>query len=300
MQRVGESGNSMNRRRFVGGCALGALAASRPFAWAHPEGRLDQIGLQLYTVRDGLKQNCEETLATVAEIGYTEVEFAGYFGHSPRDIRKMLDRHGLAAPSAHISYDVLGDKWSELLEDCHTIGHKYIVCSWIDEKVRMQSDGWKRVAQTFNRAAASAQEASIQFAYHNYFYEFVPVDGRLAYDLLLAETDADLVKMEMDLCWITVAGQDPQKYFDRWPGRFQLVHVKDIHRIPPAPGPGQVDPNGVAQEMTTIGSGIIDWKRLLRLAEKTGVKFFFVENDSPKASMEFLRGSYKYLRDLRF
>jgi len=280
--------------------ALSAVAASTPRAWASPDGKLNRIGLQLYTVRDQMKADMEGTLAKVAEIGYTDMEFAGYFDHPAKDVRAMLDRHGLTAPSAHVDYKSLGEKWPKVLEDCHTIGHKYIVCPWIDDDVRARPGGWKQAADTFNKAAEAAHKAGIQFAYHNHDFEFVPVDGRMAYDLLLEETDAQLVKMEMDLCWITIAGQDPKKYFDRWPGRYVLVHVKDVRKIPEKTGPEPIALERVFPEMTTVGSGVIDWKQMFRLTEKTGVKHYFVENDYPKEPWEFLRGSYKYLRDVRF
>lgn len=289
----------MNRRRFLGSLALSAVAASSRLAWASSKGKLDRVGLQLYTVRDQMKDNLERTLSSVSEIGYREVEFAGYFDRSPKEIRAILDRYSLTAPSAHIPYDALGDKWPGVLEDCHTVGHKYIVCPWIDDDIRKQPGGWKRAAETFNRAAASAHKAGIQFAYHNHHFEFVPVDGRMAYDLLLEETDPELVKMELDLCWISVARQDPEKYFKRWPGRFVMVHVKDVKKIPEKTGPDPVEFDRVFPEMTIVGNGVIDWKRLFKLTEKAGVKHYFVENDYPKEA-DFLKGSYTYLHELRF
>jgi sugar phosphate isomerase/epimerase len=290
----------MNRRRFIGTLALGALAASVPVAGVGVEGKLKRIGLQLYSVRDRLQRDFEGTLAEVSAIGYTEVEFAGYFDRSPREIRGMLDRHGLTAPSAHIPYDALGAKWTGILEDCRKMGHEYVVCPSIDAAVVQEKGGWKRAAETFNRAAESARKAGIQFAFHNHVSEFTPVDGRLAYDLLLEETDPDLVKMEMDMCWIVVAGQDPQTYFDRWPGRFVMVHIKDLKTISKRTGYEPVDLDRLNPDMTTVGNGVIDWKHMLHLAEKAGVKHYFVENDALHSSGEFLSGSYKYLRDLRF
>jgi sugar phosphate isomerase/epimerase len=256
------------------------------------------IGVQLYTVRDLLKANFEGTLAEVAKAGYKQVEFAGYFDRSPKDLRAMLDRLGLAAPSAHIPYSVLSDKWPGVLEDAHTLGHRYLVCPWIDDEIR-QRGGWREAAAVFNRAGAQAKKAGIQFAYHNHHFEFVPLEGKLAYDVILEQTDPDLVKMEMDLCWISVAGQDPQKYFTRWPGRYPLVHVKDVKKIPPREGTTPVAFEAVFPEMTNIGDGILDWKKILGECEKAGVKYYFVENDYPKSPIEFLQASYKYLSQVQ-
>jgi sugar phosphate isomerase/epimerase len=287
----------MNRRDFLEtGLLLPFLAQT--LGWATKLETRD-IGVQLYTVRELLKSNFEGTLAEVAKAGYRQVEFAGYFDRSPKDLRTLLDRLGLAAPSAHIPYSVLGEKWPGVLEDAHTLGHTYLVCPWIDDEIRQKPGGWKEAAAAFNRAAALSKQAGIQFAYHNHHFEFVPVEGKLAYDLILEQTDPELVKMEMDLCWISVAGQDPEKYFSRWPGRYPMVHVKDVKKIPARKGTTPVAFEAVFPEMTNIGNGILDWKKMLGECERAGVKYYFVENDYPKSPIEFLRASYKFLSEVQ-
>ncbi len=221
----------MNRRTFIGNSIAATLAASSKPSWAADTAHhIDRVGVQLYTVRDAMKTDFEGTLAKVAAIGYKEVEFAGYFDHAPKDIRAVLDKNGLASPSCHVGYDVVEKKWPETLEAAKIVGHNYIICPWIDEKQRVEPGGWKRAADLFNRAGEASKKAGIQFGYHNHSFEFDPADsvgGILPYDFLLAETDPKLVAMELDLCWISVAGKDPRTYFDKYPGRFQLVHVKD-------------------------------------------------------------------------
>jgi len=140
----------------------------------------------------------------------------------------------------------------------------------------------------------------MQFAYHNHWFEYLPVNGKLPYDTLLQESDPDLVKMEMDLCWISVAGQDPVKYFDRYPGRFPLVHVKDVTKISSVTAAGEQDFGDSMKEMTEVGSGVIDWKRIFAQSEKAGLKHYFVEHDNPKAPFDSIRTSYAYLERLRF
>jgi sugar phosphate isomerase/epimerase len=261
--------------------------------------------LQLYTVRDLLKQDFEGTIAKVAQIGYKEVEFAGYFGKSPQEVRKILDSNKVSSPSEHVSYDIVQNKWPETLEAAHVIGQTFIVCPWVEVSQRKEADGWKRAAETFNRAGEASQKAGIQFAYHNHAFEFEPSEtlgGKLPYDFLLAETDPKLVKMELDLCWITVGGQDPVKYFDRYPGRFPLVHVKDWT----TKGPGGSDYGGATGEsrkpghMTDVGQGEIDWKRIFAQSGKAGVQHYFVENDEPKSAFEDIKISYAYLTKLTF
>jgi sugar phosphate isomerase/epimerase len=128
----------------------------------------------------------------------------------------------------------------------------------------------------------------------------VPVEGKYAYDVLLEQTDPKLVQMEMDLCWMNIAGQDPIKYFDRYPGRFPMVHVKDVKKIPPKTGDTPVDFEKVFPEMTSVGDGVIDFKRVFAQSDKGGIKHYFVENDYPKSAFENIQASYTYLRGLRY
>ncbi len=287
----------MNRREFLGTMTATTLL-SRRLASAASEHSVAPIGLQLYTVRTEMKKDFEGTIAKVAAIGYKEVEFAGYFDRSPKDVRAILDRNGLAAPSTHVDYKSLGDKWPEVVEAGKVIGHKYIVNPWIDDEVRKSADGWKRAADTFNRAGEVSKKAGIQFAYHNHWFEFIPVNGKMPYDLLLESCDPELVKMELDLCWITVGGQDPVKYFERYPGRFPMVHVKDVKQIPS--DKNQVNFDGVLPGMTEVGSGIIDWRRIFAASGTGGVKHYFVEHDQPQAPFESIKISYQYLSRLRY
>ncbi len=287
----------MDRRTFLSAVTAATLLRDK-LACAAGEHSLKKIGVQLFTVRDAMKQDFEGTLAKVAEIGYQEVEFAGYFDHPPRDVKAILSRHGLTAPSTHVDYKSLGQKWPEVIEASAEIGHIYIVNPWIDEDVRKQPDGWKQAAETFNKAGAACKKVGIQFAYHNHWFEFIPVNGKLPYDTLLQECDPSLVKMEMDLCWATVGGVDPVSYFERYPGRFPLVHVKDMKSIP-AEKTGLTFRN-VIPEMTEVGSGVIDWKRIFGQSGEAGIRHYFVEHDQPKAPFESIVSSYRYMRGLRF
>jgi len=290
----------MDRRTFLGTMTAATLLARR-LGFAADDHKIEKIGLQLYTVRDLMKQDFDGTLAKVAATGYKEVEFAGYFDHSPKDVRAAVDRHGLTAPSAHIDYKSLSDdKFPAVIEAAKVVGHEYLVNPWIEEEIRKQPDAWKHAAETFNRAGEASKKAGIQFAYHNHWFEFLPVNGKLPYDILLTECDPNLVKMELDLCWITVGGQDPLKYFDRYPGRFPLVHVKDVKRIPPVTAGGAQDFGSSMKDMTEVGSGIIDWKKIFAQSDKAGIKHYFVEHDNPKKPLESIKTSYDYLARLRF
>ncbi len=292
----------MNRRTFLQTSAAAAttaacsssLTVSLPAA-AH---KLDRFGLQLYTVRTIAKTDFAGTLAQVAAVGYKEVELAGFWDHSPKDFRAALDQAGLVAPSGHVDYALVANKWPETLDAAHVIGQKFIVCPWIDEKQRKEpnGDGWKRAAELFNRAGEASQKAGLHFAYHQHTFEFEPgarFDGKLPYDYLLDSTDPKFVQFEMDLCWATVGGADPLQYFAKYPGRFPMVHVKDWK--------GHEGTFGDEKKyMTSVGDGAIDWKRLLEGCRKAGVQHYFVENDVPPSPIDNIRASYTYLRELRF
>jgi sugar phosphate isomerase/epimerase len=291
----------MNRRTFIESSIAAAVvsATARP-AWGAVH-HIDRIGLQLYTVRELMKQDFDGTIAGVAKIGYKEVEFAGYFGKTPKEAKAVIDANGLTSPSAHHPIDALESKLPEILEGAHVIGQKFIVCPYLDAKSRT-ADGYKHLAEVCNRAGEATQKAGIQLCYHNHSFEFEKVDGieGKPFDYLLAQTNPKLVKIEMDLCWMAVAGQDPVAYFNKHPGRFPLVHAKDWTNE----GTGSRDYEGavghpVSGHMTNVGSGTIDWKKIFAQSGKAGIQHYLVENDDAK-SLDDPKASYDYLSKLTF
>jgi sugar phosphate isomerase/epimerase len=291
--------STLDRRTFLGTMGAALLAARRAAATSIP-----RLGAQLYTVRTELEKDFDGTLAKVAAIGFTEVEFAGYFKQTPEQVRDVLKRHRLTAPSAHIDYASLsGDKWAGVIDSARTIGHTYLVNAWVDESIRKQPDAWQRIADTYNRAGEASARAGIQFAYHNHNFEFAPLaepPGKLPYDLLLESCDAKLVKMELDLCWISAAGKDPLEYFGRYPGRFPLVHVKGLRAVPATTG--EAAPiDRVLPDITDVGhDDVIDWKRIFAQSRQAGIEHYFVEHDVPKQPFESLKASYDYVSTLKF
>jgi sugar phosphate isomerase/epimerase len=293
--------HAMNRRTFLettASAAAATLLTSR-FGWAAAEHKIEKIAVQLYTVRDQMKADFDGTLAKVAQIGYKEVEFAGYFDHTGKQVRAACEKNGLSPVSTHVQYDELDDKFPSVIETSKTIGLKYIVCPWIPEDLRKSPDIWKQASEKFNRCGEQTKKAGLQFAYHNHWFEFLPVNGKLPYDELLKLCDAKLVKMELDLCWITAAGSDPLKYFKANPGRFPLVHVKDLKKLPEVTtGGGQNF--GDTVDLTSVGDGIIDWKKLFSHSEEAGIKHYIVEHDKPQDPFASITKSYEYLSKLRW
>lgn len=293
--------HAMNRRTFLQTTAVGAAATlfSTKFSWAAGEHKIDKIGVQLYTVRDLMKDDFEGTIAKVAQIGYKEVEFAGYFGRGGKQVREVLDKNGLKAPSTHVQYDELDDKFPSVIDTSKEIGLQYVICPWIPEELRKSPDIWKQAAEKFNKCGEQCKKAGLQFGYHNHWFEFLPTNGKLPYDELLAMCDAKLVIMEMDLCWITTTGTDPVKYFKKYPGRFPLVHVKDVKTMPKI-STGGSQSFGDSVDLTSVGSGVIDWKRIFAHSGEAGIKHYIVEHDRPKDPIESITASYQYLEKLRW
>jgi sugar phosphate isomerase/epimerase len=279
----------MNRRAFLQRTAVGLATFGLPrrLVGVPQFTGLDRIGVQLYTVRDAAQRDLEGTLARVADIGYKEVEFAGYAGRTAAQVRDAIRRAGLRAPSAHVPLAALGQGWDQVLDDAHTVGHRYLVIPWLDEKDRPNLDAYRRIADRFNRAGEAASRAGLRFAYHNHAFEFTRMENRLPYDVLLEATDPRHVLFELDLYWITKGGQDPLAYFARWPGRFRLVHVKD------SAGPPE-------HQMADVGAGTIEWARIFAHRKQAGIEHFFVEHDDPPDPFASIAASYAYLRDLQF
>lgn len=267
-----------------------ALAAGR-LAWSGP------IGLQLYTVRGLYAHDPLGTLKQVAAAGYKEVELAGFLPpHLPAaTIKNYVAQAGLVAVGSHYPLPKISDDWKKWVDQAHAIGLRYTGTSNTES---LTADGWKKLAALFNECGRLSSPAGIQFTYHNHIREFEPLGNTNGYHILLTECDASLVKMEMDIFWITYSGQDPLVWFRRFPGRFALLHIKDLKKgvtvNPDAfPGPG-------TNPFAPVGQGRIDWVRVFEHVKQAGAKHIFVEQDRCDGSpVDAITTSYKYLRSLR-
>ncbi len=279
----------MNRRIFLHRSFSSAVVAKFGLGGSgFAKRRLSKIGLQLYTVRRELEKDFAGTLGKVAALGFVEVEFAGYFKHTPQEVRNILARYQLSAPSAHITTAALRDNLQEAIDAAQAIGHQYLVCGYLPAEERRSVGDYKKLVELFNRAGERLRRVGIQFGYHNHDFEFVTMDGKLPYDVILAGTDPQLVKMELDLYWITKGGQDPLKYFSIYPGRFPLVHVKDMDGTP-------------KHFFTEVGQGTIDFGKIFAAAQKAGIKHYFVEQDeTPASPFSSIKLSMDYLKRLEF
>ena len=290
----------LNRRSFVKSSAVltaaGVLTNYKLLAYDKK-----YIGLQLYTVRDAMSANPAAALAKVARVGFNSVEGATYtgdekfYGMDAKTFKNVLKQNGLVMMSSHYRLgeeqtngkDTMGTilhDWDRAVDDAAEVGLKYMVCAYLSDVERGSLDHYKKLAEHFNKAGERCKKAGIQFCYHNHDFEFKQQDGKYPYETLLANTDKDLVKMEMDLYWVTKAKQDPIKLINENPGRFPLFHVKDMDKTP-------------AGNFTEVGNGIIDFKNIFKHADKAGLKYFFVEQDkTPGDPFASITQSYNYIK----
>jgi sugar phosphate isomerase/epimerase len=281
-----------SRRTFVKSAALfsAVTLVSPTLLAASPT----YIGLQLFTLRADMQRDPAGTLAKVAQAGYTSVEGATYtgsqqfYGLRPAAFKQLLRQNKLAIPSSHY---MLGEQqtngqptlgtilhnWDKAVDDAATVGIQHMVLAYLFEGERGNLDHYKLLAERLNKAGERCKKAGIQLCYHNHDFEFAAQDGQLPYDILLTQTDQQLVKMELDLYWAIKAGHDPIDLFKAHPGRFPLWHVKDIAKTAP-------------YGYTEVGNGSIDFKKIFAQQKLAGLKYFFVEQDetpgSPYASIE--------------
>lgn len=281
----------LTRRSFLQLSAAGvsALALNR-FALSSP--KHVPIGLQLYTVRDQAEKDLPSVLAQVRKIGYEEVEtYWNVYSRPASDLKKMISDAGLRVPSGHFDYDGLSGK----LDYAKELGLDYVICPMLPKTMWNSADGFKEAAQQFNKWGEQVQGMGMKFGFHNHNYEFKKFGEQTGFDILMANTDAKLVKLEMDCYWITQAGLNPVEMLKKYRDRIRMLHLKD--RKPGFDASQQL--NADAEHFTEVGSGTIDWKAVLKQAQEQGIEHFFVERDSgDKPAMESARISYEYLRKL--
>lgn len=258
---------------------------------------LGPLGVQLWSVKDVLEKDLEGTLKKLSAIGYKEIEsFPGekghYYGMEPKAFKQLLSDNGLRLISSHVgsgTKDAKAETWhqatllanfNELVEKASETGQEYLTCSWLDESLRADLNGF---TDLFNKCGEICKKAELQFAYHNHDFEFAKAGDGLLYDYMLDHTDKDLVKYEMDMYWVVKGGHDPLAYFKKYPGRFPLGHVKDMDKKDPS-------------KNTEIGQGSIDYATILKAAEASGMDHFIVEQESfTRPSIDSMKMNYDHL-----
>lgn len=275
------------RRDFIkatGGIALGAMMIPH-FAKAE---KVKMVGIQLYSVRKEMLADAVGTLKALARIGYKELESARsekgqFYGLQPKEIKKIVSDLGMTVASGHVHID---ENWQRSVDAAAEAGQKYLVCSSLPSNGQTV-DNYKKVAETFMKAAEACKKANLVFGYHNHEYEFEKENGQVLYDILLDNTDPKLVTMELDLGWAVASGNDPLGYFNKYPGRFALWHLKDM------------DKDG--KHSTEFGKGQVNILELLKNAKKSGVKHIFIEQEEYAGeALDSMKHDFDYLQKLNY
>jgi sugar phosphate isomerase/epimerase len=284
----------MKRREFIKTSAFAAAGAlSLPsFLAAGKIQKSKNIGLQLYSLRDIIGKDPKGVLDKVASFGYKELETYSYrdgqiFGMAYGDFGKYVKGLGMKVVSGHYGLDQIGgDTWTKAVADAKAIGMEYMIVPYIQDTDRKSIDDYKKICANLNKAGEVCNKNGIRFGYHNHAFEFETLDGQIPYDVMLKELDVKNVGMELDIFWVVNAGQDPVKLFEKHPGRFEQWHVKDMDKT---------DKNKNAD----VGTGSIDYKALFAKAKLSGMKHFYVEQESyPGASIDSIEASAKYLKTI--
>jgi sugar phosphate isomerase/epimerase len=281
----------MHRRTFIQ--SLGAAAAAGlttpSLTFASPAKRVDRIGLELFAVRKAMAADPERTLAAVRAIGYQDVEvlwsFAN-FGRTPAQVRAALDSTGLRAPSAHMSAAVMLVNWEKSLETAKLLGHQYLFVPVFTPDTEQTLDYWRAWADKFNEAGAVARKYGIWVGFHNEAEHMRKIDGQVPYDILLERMDPSVTRMQLDVGNMTIGGGDPMAYLAKYPDRYWSFHIKDV-----APD---------RKHDTHLGTGIVDFKRLLAAIPNLNEKPIYVEDEESPDELAAARANYNYLRALEF
>lgn len=275
-----------NRRDFlkISAASAAGLMVLSPFACttAPVDKKSFGVGLQLYTVRDAMAADVKGTLKKISDMGYKNMEPASYsdgkfYGFAPAEFKKIVNDLGMDIVSSHAAVESAGITVENAtkMADAHAeLGVKYCIQPWVNDEDRT-IETYKRMIGDWNKVGEIMQNVGIQFGYHNHNFEFATVDGLVPYyDIFMPEMDPKLITMELDLYWATKAGQDPVEMFNKYPGRFQLLHYKDMAE--------QSAPfyDVIKDDITSVGAGLIDFKRIHDARETAGAKYFFVEDDN--------------------
>ncbi len=244
------------------------------------------VGIQLWTVRDGLEKSIENTLKTIAEIGYRGIEtwFPKYPAAS--ELKRILQGTGLKAMGAHVPFLDLRDKFDQVAVYHQEIGNSDLAIPIIPENLRGTSENWKKRVEEIATIAERCRQAGFRLSYHNHTNEFEEnVDGMEAHDYIFEQIDADLLKAELDTYFITAVGKDPVEYIKRYSGRVPLLHIKDQHK------------NKDKYQNTEIGSGTIDWDAVFRAAESAGVEWYVLEQNCEEyPSLQSIKTSFEFMQ----
>ena len=300
--------NDLNRRSFLQTSVLaGTALLLSPSLFANNKAKPKNIGIQLYSVRDEMKKDPLGTLKKVAEMGYKNVEHANYvdgkfYGYAPKEFRKVLDDLGLAMPSGHtvmagnhwdVAKNDFTDVWKKTVEDAALLGQKYVVSPWLDVSLRKNFDDCKRFMEVFNKSGELCKKSGMKFGYHNHDFEFsLRLTSVKVYDIIMQNTDPNLVAQQLDIGNMYNGGGRAVDLLKQYPGRFELMHVKD-----------EIKGEKENYESTILGTGIIGVAEVLKLAAKSGgTTQYIIEQESyqGKSPLDSIKADLDWIKMAKF
>jgi sugar phosphate isomerase/epimerase len=274
----------VSRRSLLVSAGAGLAAAMiNRVAFANHHEKIP-LGIQLWTVKSAAEKDLEGTLRKVHAAGFREIEFAGYYGKTPADIGKLMRDIGFTLVSTHAGAGDIAKRGDQILADAKALGLKYVIASspgvspekdklpWEERMKAVDLTDWKWNADLFNKFGKQVSDAGMSFGYHNHSAEFKKFDGKTAFDHLFGMTDPAHVKIQLDVGWVTVAGEDPIAILEKYKGRVVSLHVKDV---------GKRGADGKEPPSVALGEGVTDWKKVLGKAHATGVRHYFYEQEEP-------------------
>ena len=294
-QRMFDMTNLLRSRAgFVAALCLGGLLAGCAMTGGNHVFK-GPVGLQLYSVRTEMGKDVPGTMAEVRSWGVKFVELAGTYNLTPEDFKAQLDSHGLDAVSGHFGFERWRDDPEAVLREAKTLGLIYVGCAWIPHQGDFDEAKCREAIEVFNHAGELAAKHKMHFFYHTHGYEFQPSGDGTLFDKLVRETTPENVKFEMDIFWIAHAGQDPVQLLKKYPGRWALMHLKDMKKGTPT---GLLTGSSDVRNDVVFGTGQLDLPAILRAGREVGVKWYFIEDESPDSEQQ-IPASLRYLDSLR-
>ena len=283
-------------KRIIASLAVTTLLGGFSALPLHAASFKGNLGLQLYSLRADFPKDVPGTLKRVHDLGFQYAELAGTYSLKPEEYTKLLAANHITPIGCHFGYDRWRDDADGAAREAKALGLKYAGCAWIPHQGAFDEKTCREAIAVFNKAGAATAKLGIKFFYHQHGYEFVPCGDGTFMDLLMKETDPKFVSFEMDIFWVQFPGQDPVKWLEKYGKRWELMHLKDMKKgLKTGDQSGGTDvTNDVA-----IGTGQLDIPATLKAAKKAGVKWYFIEDESPIVN-EQLPVSLKYLKEVKF
>lgn len=271
-----------------------------------------KVGLQLYSIREDMERDMDETLRKVKEMGYDYVEFAGFYGKPASEVKAILDKYGLTAISVHQGFESYFEKGQQEIDYLKEIGVKYCAIPWYDAGKLKGTDDWDETVDKFTKYGEALKASGIQLMYHNHDFEFKKYEGKFLLDWIYDTIPADLLMPQIDTCWVHYAGCNPAEYIEKYAGRTKVLHLKDFvcKKLGGGPVYALIDNDGgeakqASQadngfEFRPVGSGIQDFRAILESAEKAGIDYVIVEQDGhpERSALEDAKISRDYLKKI--